>query len=211
MSHDQLFISEWSGGDVDTNEQALERLKNQASKSQITLMFDLVMKQVGNKLEKIYANRHLFIDPFKGEFDYSTLEKQIEIFDKFFKLMIERYVVKYGFTGMRIDAVGLVPLEMQRMAIEYFRLLTRENYGCNGFFLGEFLEDNQKLAPFVESEISKEYAARALLCLNQRISKARLFLLRRFNRCIEVFVIAIDNKPFSNGRDMLFGRDSNFK
>lgn len=145
MNHEELFLSQWHGGDILKNEQALDRLQHEAKQQNITLMFDLVMKQVGNQLPKAHQNKHLFKDVSRGEFDYSTEQLQLEIFEVFFKPYIDRYVVKYGFTGMRIDGAGHIPSGLQKKVISHFRYLTQQYHQTDGVILGEFLEDNHKL------------------------------------------------------------------
>lgn len=145
MNHEEVFLTQWQGGDVWQNEQALQRLQHEAKNQNVTLMFDLVMKQVGNQLPKAHQHQHLFKDVQRGEFNYSTEQLQSEIFEVFFKPFLDRYVGKYGFTGMRIDGAGHIPAGMQHKVISYFRHLTQKYHQTEGVILGEFLEDNQKL------------------------------------------------------------------
>ncbi len=154
MSNEDRFISQWWGGDVHTNERALQNLKAEANRLGLTLMFDLVMNQVGRALPKIYQHLHLFVDANKGQFDYSSEQKRIEIFNVFFRPMIQRYVVNYGFTGMRIDAAGVVPPQMQKLAVDYFRELCWTHHHTNGIVLGEYLEGNDRLNPLLSQGVS---------------------------------------------------------
>ncbi|MBI2792272.1 MAG: hypothetical protein HYX61_09950 [Gammaproteobacteria bacterium] len=153
MNHEDLFLSQWYGGDVWANEQALERLQQEAKRQDLTLMFDLVMKQVGNQLAKAHQNKHLFKDVSRGEFNYSTDNLQAEIFEIFFKPFLKRYVAKYGFTGMRIDGAGYIPSGLQKRVISYFRHLTKKHHHTDGIILGEFLEDNEKLYSLKEQDV----------------------------------------------------------
>lgn len=153
MNRDDLFLSQWQGGDVKANEMALDTLSKEAKQRGMTLMFDLVMNQVGRRLAQNKKYVHLFSNPDRGEFDYSSPRKRQQAFDELFKPFIERYVKDYGFTGMRIDAAGVVPCDMQRLAIDLFRALCRKHHNTDGIVLGEYLESNEKISHFLQEGI----------------------------------------------------------
>eukprot|EP01112_Ceratiomyxa_fruticulosa_P022549 TRINITY_DN8296_c0_g1_i1.p1 TRINITY_DN8296_c0_g1~~TRINITY_DN8296_c0_g1_i1.p1 ORF type:complete len:452 (+),score=54.41 TRINITY_DN8296_c0_g1_i1:259-1614(+) len=144
MTDEYTFLTHWRGGDIQSNEGALKWLVSEANRMGIILMFDLVMKQVGRRLPKVWQHPWLFKDANRGEFN-CTYENAQEMFDIFFRPFIHRYVVDYGFKGMRIDAAGMVSPAIQKIAIDYFRDLCEEHHHFGGIVLGEFLADNQKI------------------------------------------------------------------
>jgi len=145
MTRNDSFLSQWQNGDVKMNEEALLKISKEANRHDMTLMFDLVMNQAGRMLALNEKFKHLFSNPHNGQFDYSTYQARKRVFDEFFKPFIVRYVTEYGFTGMRIDAAGVVPCDMQVMAIELFRELCRKYHRKEGVVLGEYLESNEKI------------------------------------------------------------------
>lgn len=110
--------------------KALRNFTDAARANGLVPMFDLVLNHVsstapiGNEKDWWFKG----IDPsFKDamKFDYSDPDIRKEILENFWKPYIYKYMVEYGFDGVRVDAVGYIDPDLRKEIYEYIYELAK--------------------------------------------------------------------------------------
>jgi glycosidase len=144
MTDESRIASFWSTNDKDTDVQQVQALTAEAKRLGLCMMFDLVLNHVASNAEIVqqhpewfHAPKPPFIDA--AEFNLEKESIRREIIENFWKPYIYKYIVEYGFTGIRVDAVGHADPELQAELLEYANGLSIKHHGKKITTLGELL------------------------------------------------------------------------
>ncbi len=66
-------------------------------------------------------------------------EKIDKIFSRLWEPMIRRYIIDYGFMGVRVDAITHIPVPVQQRIFRLIQQLVEEKYNTNAIILGELM------------------------------------------------------------------------
>ncbi|CDZ78175.1 Alpha amylase, catalytic domain [Legionella massiliensis] len=130
------FSSAPPDADLDTKKEmdliAMQEFTQTARENGLVSMFDLVLNHVSVDSRHREENPHWFNakphPDFKDAiaFDYSNPEIRAEIIEKFWKPYIFKYMIEYGYEGVRVDAVGYINPELRRELYEYIYMLAEK-------------------------------------------------------------------------------------
>ena len=73
------------------------------------------------------------------------VDKIDAVFETLWAPFITRYILEYGFMGMRVDAITHVPLAVQQRAIHLVQGLVRTKFGTDAFIVGELMVADPKV------------------------------------------------------------------
>lgn len=73
------------------------------------------------------------------QLDHDKIDK---IFKELWEPFITRYIVDYGFMGVRADALTHVPVAIQQRAYQLIQKLVKEHYNVDALIVGEFMVGN---------------------------------------------------------------------
>ncbi|MBL7479680.1 alpha-amylase [Legionella sp. 27fs60] len=130
------------------DKKSLQQLTDAARKNGLVPMFDLVLNHVASD------SRHRLEHPewFQKEvhkdfkdaiaFDYSDPKIRDEIIEKFWRPYIEKYMVEYGFEGVRVDAVAYVHPMVRQKIYEIIYETAKNNNKPRPIILDELLFDD---------------------------------------------------------------------
>ncbi len=105
-----------------------------------------LVNQFKDQLEKFPPGGRSVANEDIRKFLYSAKENKLgyfdDVFDKFWKPLIQKYISEYGFMGVRIDAVKqLDPLLVQKICVEVEDCCNKLA-GCRAVILGELMHHN---------------------------------------------------------------------
>ncbi|CDZ78177.1 trehalose synthase [Legionella massiliensis] len=128
MSNPFEFNPLFAMGTVDD----LRTLTQTARNHDLVPMFDLVLNHASIDSPLCVEKPHWFKgihEDFKDVrgFNYDDPEIRTEIIQDLWKPYIRRYMLDYGFDGVRVDAVGYVHSEVRQEIYEYIYQLAKEN------------------------------------------------------------------------------------
>ncbi|HAU1638226.1 TPA: alpha-amylase [Legionella pneumophila] len=159
MSHPLLFNPLFSlgspGDSIETiqrlNAEALQLFTQNARNLGIVPMFDLVLNHVAIDSPLCQDKPHWFKgvhEDFKDVrgFNYDDESIRKEIITEFWQPYIKRYMLEYGFDGVRVDAVGYVHPEVRREIYAYIHSLAAEHGKPKPVILDEALFSKRPLA-----------------------------------------------------------------
>ncbi|HAT8672702.1 TPA: alpha-amylase [Legionella pneumophila] len=159
MSHPLLFNPQFSLGSSEDpmettqrlNSEALQLFTQNARNLGIVPMFDLVLNHVAIDSPLCQDKPHWFKgvhEDFKDVrgFNYDDESIRKEIITEFWQPYIKRYMIEYGFDGVRVDAVGYVHPAVRSEIYAYIHSLAAENGKPKPVILDEALFSKRPLA-----------------------------------------------------------------
>lgn len=159
MSHPLLFNPQFSLGSPEDpmettqrlNSEALQLFTQNARNLGIVPMFDLVLNHVAIDSPLCQDKPHWFKgvhEDFKDVrgFNYDDESIRKEIITEFWQPYIKRYMIEYGFDGVRVDAVGYVHPAVRSEIYAYIHSLAAEYGKPNPVILDEALFSKRPLA-----------------------------------------------------------------
>lgn len=159
MSHHLLFNPQFSLGSPEDSIETIQRLNGEALQLftqnarnlGIVPMFDLVLNHVSIDSPLCEDKPHWFKgvhEDFKDVrgFNYEDDSIRKEIITEFWQPYIKRYMIEYGFDGVRVDAVGYVHPEVRREIYAYIHSLAAEYGKPKPVILDEALFSKRPLA-----------------------------------------------------------------
>lgn len=137
---------------------AIKNYTETATRFGITPIFDLVLNQVAIDAEIYNQQKNWFIYPsrhfgkFCCDFNYDHPDENIRkaIMD-FLKQEIRKYIVDFGFLGVRVDAAKHLPLDVQREIYNYIFELCKSNHNANPIIYAEVIAGPEELKQLTES------------------------------------------------------------
>lgn len=159
MSHPLLFNPQFSLGSPEDpmettqrlNSEALQLFTQNARNLGIVPMFDLVLNHVAIDSPLCQDKPHWFKgvhEDFKDVrgFNYDDERIRKEIITEFWQPYIKRYMIEYGFDGVRVDAVGYVHPAIRSEIYAYIHSLAAEYGKPKPVILDEALFSKRPLA-----------------------------------------------------------------
>ncbi|HAT9793228.1 TPA: alpha-amylase, partial [Legionella pneumophila subsp. pneumophila] len=159
MSHPLLFNPQFSLDSPEDpmettqrlNSEALQLFTQNARNLGIVPMFDLVLNHVAIDSPLCQDKPHWFKgvhEDFKDVrgFNYDDESIRKEIITEFWQPYIKRYMIEYGFDGVRVDAVGYVHPAVRSEVYAYIHSLAAEYGKPNPVILDEALFSKRPLA-----------------------------------------------------------------
>ncbi|MFO3442687.1 alpha-amylase family protein [Legionella pneumophila serogroup 1] len=159
MSHPLLFNPQFSLDSPEDpmettqrlNSEALQLFTQNARNLGIVPMFDLVLNHVAIDSPLCQDKPHWFKgvhEDFKDVrgFNYDDESIRKEIITEFWQPYIKRYMIEYGFDGVRVDAVGYVHPAVRSEIYAYIHSLAAEYGKPNPVILDEALFSKRPLA-----------------------------------------------------------------
>ncbi|HAT8249240.1 TPA: alpha-amylase, partial [Legionella pneumophila] len=159
MSHPLLFNPQFSLGSPEDpmgttqrlNSEALQLFTQNARNLGIVPMFDLVLNHVAIDSPLCQDKPHWFKgvhEDFKDVrgFNYDDESIRKEIITEFWQPYIKRYMIEYGFDGVRVDAVGYVHPAVRSEIYAYIHSLAAEYGKPKPVILDEALFSKRPLA-----------------------------------------------------------------
>lgn len=150
-----LFSLEASNDSLEKTQQlnrdALKLFTQTARELDIVPMFDLVLNHVAIDSPLCKEKPHWFKgvhEDFKDVrgFNYDDEKIRKEIMRELWQPYIQRYMLEYGFDGVRVDAVGYVHPEIRREVYEYIHSITQEHKKPKPVIIDEALFNKRELA-----------------------------------------------------------------
>lgn len=146
----------------DAREQLLINYTRTAKRLGLRPIFDLVLRHVNREL--LDPQGHTPIDSAFQELCQGRLDRPKDTdgwkdaaafrvqtdadvsywIDRVFEPLIQRYVERYGFEGVRVDAVSSASAHLQQRALEIVRSYTRKYHNRDPILLGEMMSKNPK-------------------------------------------------------------------
>jgi tetratricopeptide (TPR) repeat protein len=135
------------------NQHDLIALKNYnkiAKEHGLTPIFDLVLNQVALDADIYKQHSEWFKHPsahfgdFCCDFDYTNLKFRSPIM-AFLKEEIRKYIVDYGFMGVRIDAAKHLPLDVQKEIYDYINELCLLHHKVKPIIYAEIIAGEKEL------------------------------------------------------------------
>ncbi|KTD06492.1 alpha-amylase [Legionella gratiana] len=159
MSNPDLINPQFSQGTANDSLEKIQQLNRDALKSftqrarelDIVPMFDLVLNHVAIDSPLCKEKPHWFKgahEDFKDVrgFNYDDEKIRKEIMRELWQPYIQRYMLEYGFDGVRVDAVGYVHHEIRREVYEYIHTLSKEHKKPKPVIIDEALFNKRELA-----------------------------------------------------------------
>jgi alpha-amylase len=163
MSDPLLFNPQFSVASADLTPQqahalnceALRSFTNTARKLGLVPMFDLVLNHLAIDTPLFKEKPHWFNgihDHFKDVrgFNYGNEKIRGEIIRELWQPYVRRYMLEYGFDGVRVDAVGHVHPQVRQAIYDYIHHLAEEHGKPNPVILDEALFSKRPLAAEVD-------------------------------------------------------------
>lgn len=132
------------------DQAALMRFTTAAKENNLVPMFDLVLNHVASDSELRVKHPEWFHkEPHKDfqdaiAFDYSDPKIRDEIIEQFWRPYLQKYMVDYGFDGVRVDAVGYLDKELRKRIYEIIYEIARDNKKPKPVILDELLFGGDK-------------------------------------------------------------------
>lgn len=144
MTDEKRIAAFWSTGDDKTDDHEIQLFTDEAKKLGLCTMFDLVLNHVASNAKIVKDHPEWFHKPKPpfidaAEFNLESNNIRKEIIEKFWKPYIYKYIVEYGFTGIRIDAVGHADPYLQSELLKYADDLCVQHHKQKLITLGELL------------------------------------------------------------------------
>jgi alpha-amylase len=139
------------------NEQALKNFTKTARDNGLVPMFDLVLNHVSSDSKHIEEHPEWFQEKAHPEFkdarafNYSDPKTMDDIIEQFWKPYIHKYMVDYGFDGVRVDAVGYLHPELRHKIYKLIYDIAAENNKPKPVILDEALFSGQPVEAVVEN------------------------------------------------------------
>ena len=139
------------------DQQALKNYTDTARSNGLVPMFDLVLNHVASDSRHKMDHPEWFHEQphadFKDAiaFDYSKPTIREEIIEKFWRPYISKYMLDYGFDGVRVDAVGYLHPELRRRIYEIIYEIAEANHKPKPVILDEALFSDKSVDEAVEA------------------------------------------------------------
>ena len=144
--------------------EALQEFTLEARKNGLVPMFDLVLNHIAMDSRHRVEHPHWFYKETHAEFkdaiafDYRNPAIRTQIIEEFWKPYIYKYMIDYGFDGIRVDAVGYLNPELRAQIYTYVYDLAEKHGKPKPIILDELLfnDKNKKLSDVVDSLLLPE-------------------------------------------------------
>ncbi|KTD06493.1 alpha-amylase [Legionella gratiana] len=134
----------------DFDEKIMKQFTDEARHCGLVPMFDLVLNHVSADSRHRTEQPHWFHEKVHPDFkdaiafDYRKPEIRDEIIEKFWKPYIFKYMINYGFEGVRVDAVGYLEPELRKKIYKYIYELAETYKKPKPVILDELLFNDKK-------------------------------------------------------------------
>jgi len=140
----------------DVNDDKIINYTKTAKENGLIPIFDLVLNQVAADTDALLAQAYADCLAYKRNiknkilwddtlwFQYQDKDKCKRIVDELWKPFIKKYIVEYGFMGVRVDAVKHLAkhVELQREVYQFILDCCQQIHQCRPIILGELLDKN---------------------------------------------------------------------